>query len=62
MPIIADHVGWLNDKDISFKDIIHIFCKCSLFRNDSPYPDIPQTSFKSNFNRVGKSGIKVLQM
>ena len=52
--IIADHMGWLDDNEVSFEDITHIFCKCSLFKNDSCYPNVPQTRFKEKFNGVGE--------
>ena len=28
--VIADHMEWLEDNEISFKDIIHVFYKGSL--------------------------------
>ena len=33
VPVIANHVKWLEDNEISFKDITHVFYKGSLFRN-----------------------------
>lgn len=58
--ILANHVGRLEENEVSFEDIIHVFCKCFLCLEMAFfYPNIPQVSFKMGW---GSGGIKVLQM